>query len=102
MQKTSNDLDYYVETLRELFPVLSERFRVAKLSIFGSIARGQQSETSDLDLLVCFQTTPSLLDLIYLEDFFICSLDRKVDMTIENELNKDFIEQILNDLVDIH
>ena len=102
MQKTSNDLDYYVETLHKLRPVLSERFRIAKLSIFGSIARGEQNEMSDLDLLIDFQTAPSLLDLIYLEDFFVCKLDRRVDMTIENKLNKGFIEQILDDLVDIH
>jgi predicted nucleotidyltransferase len=48
-------------SLAELKEVLSgpcRRHPVKSLTVFGSVARGEASETSDLDLLVQFQEMP--------------------------------------------
>lgn len=47
--------------LSGLLPELGERYAVRSLSIFGSYARGEQTETSDLDLLVEFNEVPGLI-----------------------------------------
>ncbi len=40
--------------LNELKPILTDRFNVSKIGFFGSYATGDQTEKSDLDLLVEF------------------------------------------------
>lgn len=47
---------------------LREKFGITELSLFGSIARDEASETSHIDLLVSFAVTPSFtafMDLKY-------------------------------------
>jgi len=61
-------------------PIVRQRFGVRALSVFGSVARGEASETSDLDILVDF-TGPATFDgfmglKLFLED----SLGVKVDL----------------------
>ncbi|HIK30573.1 MAG TPA: nucleotidyltransferase family protein [Oscillatoriales cyanobacterium M59_W2019_021] len=46
--------------------VLPERYHVKNLGIFGSYVRQEQTETSDIDLLVEFSEIPSLLKFIRL------------------------------------
>ncbi len=48
-------------------PELQEEYGVESLGIFGSYGRGEQGEGSDLDVLVEFSETPTLLDLAGLE-----------------------------------
>ncbi len=43
-----------LQQLRRLKAVLSERYPIAQLALFGSYARNDQHEGSDCDLLVAF------------------------------------------------
>lgn len=67
--------------LRENLPEIRDRFGIDTIGIFGSVARGEDSEDSDVDVLYTFQEGKTLgmikcMDLIYyLEDLF----GRKVD-----------------------
>ena len=42
-------------------------YKPEKVGVFGSYARGEQNENSDLDLLVKFNSKISLLQLVQLE-----------------------------------
>lgn len=60
-----------------------EKFHVSKVGLFGSFARNEQSDASDVDILVEFEdgheTFDNYMDLkFYLEELF----DRKVDVVI--------------------
>jgi len=50
-----------------LKPALRERFKVSKIGIFGSFARNEQREGSDLDILVIFEESLGLkfFDLVF-------------------------------------
>jgi hypothetical protein len=48
------DRDETLAHLSALMPLIRERFGVRDLAIFGSVARGEARESSDLDLLVDF------------------------------------------------
>ena len=48
------DRDAIIQAIRELAPTLRERFGVASLGIFGSVARGDAGPDSDIDVLVGF------------------------------------------------
>jgi predicted nucleotidyltransferase len=56
---------------------------VAKLELFGSSARGEDREDSDIDLLVEFSKRKSLLALVSLERKMSAVLGRKVDLLTE-------------------
>lgn len=56
---------------------------VKQLSLFGSMARGDATPQSDVDLLVEFGERKSLLALIALERQFSSLLGRKVDLLTE-------------------
>lgn len=54
-------------------------FGVKRLAIFGSVARGEEGPSSDLDVLVEFESSPTFdayMDLkFFLEDLFRCRVD---------------------------
>ena len=50
--------------LAALLPELRERYGVRSLAIFGSYARGEQTASSDLDVLVEFDPTPDLYQFV--------------------------------------
>jgi hypothetical protein len=56
---------------------------VSKLGVFGSVARGQATDQSDVDLLVYFSKPKSLLALVALERQISTALGRKVDLLTE-------------------
>ena len=72
-------LDDIRHELRAELPYLRERYDVDRLGICGSYVRGEQTDDSDLDLLVTFTETPGLLDFVglkqYLEDTLCLSVD---------------------------
>ena len=46
--------DEVLNVLRAHKPILSQRFGVTELALFGSFARDQATDTSDVDILVQF------------------------------------------------
>jgi predicted nucleotidyltransferase len=56
---------------------------VAMIGVFGSMARGEATEDSDIDLLVKFSKGKSLLTLVRLEQEISIALGRKVDLLTE-------------------
>ena len=74
-------------------------FAPKKVGIFGSFARNEQNADSDIDLLVKFNDTPTLLELIKIENELSLKLGIKVDLVTEASLtNKRIKSQIKRDL----
>ena len=71
---------------------------VAMLGVFGSVARGEVTEKSDVDLLVRFSERKGLLALVRLERVFSETLGRKVDLLTEVAISPYIRDNILNDL----
>ncbi|MBK7711027.1 MAG: nucleotidyltransferase family protein [Bacteroidales bacterium] len=73
-----------------------------KVGIFGSYARGDNKKDSDIDILVKFKESPSLLTLIKLENDLSEILGVKVDLVTTGALkNKRIKKSIKKDLIDI-
>lgn len=73
-------------------------FEPEYIGIFGSYARGEEHEESDLDILVKFGKRLNLFDLIGLEQDLSETLGIKVDLVTENALSpliKEFVEEDL-------
>ena len=70
-----------------------------RIGIFGSYARQEDSDASDIDILVSFRDTPSLLDLARIHRELSSVLGKRVDVITESALkNKKLRQYIYNDL----
>ena len=82
--------DEILDTLRAHKPVLAELFGVSGLALFGSFARGQATDSSDVDILVSFgrpATSKSYFGVqFYIEDL----LGRRVDLVTDKALRFEF------------
>lgn len=80
------ELDNTLKSRREEIMKIAAKHGACNVRIFGSVARGEAGENSDIDFLVELEPGRSLLDLsklvVELEDL----LNRKVDVVTEQSL----------------
>ena len=79
--------------------LLQERYKVRELGVFGSYVRQEQTETSDVDVLVEFFETPSMLKFVNLENYLSDNLGVKVDLVHKAGLKPRIGERILAEVV---
>ena len=77
-------------------------YQPVSVGIFGSFARGESTEKSDIDILVKFIVAPSLLTLIKLENELTDLLGIKVDLITTGAIkNKRVQKSIKKDIISI-
>lgn len=78
---------------------IREKYKVKKIGVFGSYIRGVQTPKSDIDILVSFNETISLLKLagleIYLEDILGVKTEVVPKEDIRQELRKNILESVV-------
>ena len=79
-------------------PLLQEKFKVKEIGIFGSYAKGQFTDNSDVDILVSFNE-PVGFEFIELKDYLEGLLDIKVDLVTEGALKPQIKEKILREVL---
>lgn len=80
MDSDASTLSALVEQKRAEIVALARQHKACSIAVFGSVARGSSSEASDIDFLVEFDPTSSLLDLVGLEDALRDLLGVEVDV----------------------
>ena len=83
--------------LRRYKPVAQKKYGMTKIGIFGSVARGEQTETSDVD--VCYEgEAPSFLTLDMIQTELEQLLESKVDLVrVRKNMNGLLRQRILKD-----
>ena len=96
-QKITMNRNNALTILREIKPVLAQQFGITRMALFGSTARDEAGEDSDVDILVGFDgpaTSARYFGVpFFLEDQLGC---RPVDLVTEKALRAElrpFIEQ---------
>jgi predicted nucleotidyltransferase len=90
------DINDTIEQVKKrILPLLKEA-GVVRSSLFGSFVRGEQTEESDIDILIEFPKGKSLLDLVDLEMKLEQALGRKVDLLTYNSLSPYLKDSIQN------
>ena len=86
-----------IKKLETSVPAIRSRFGVTRIGIFGSFARGEQTRTSDVDVLVDFASGyANLKNFIGLSDYLEALFRRKVDLLTEpsiSDLIRPYIEK---------
>lgn len=81
---------------------LCQAHHVCKIGLFGSMARGEATDTSDIDLVVTFDRPTSLLACIGLEQTLASALDRPIDLLTEGAISPHLRDSILSELIIIY
>ena len=71
---------------------------VEMLGVFGSVAKGLDTEDSDIDLLVRFSSRKGLLQMIRLERLLSEAIGKRVDLLTEGAISPYLRDDIMNDL----
>ncbi|MCL6581286.1 MAG: nucleotidyltransferase family protein [Firmicutes bacterium] len=93
---STNDL---VRQKREDILRLGAKYGVRSIRVFGSAARGEADEQSDIDFLVELEPGRSLLDLGGLQYELEKLLGRRVDVVTERGLKARIRERVLREAV---
>jgi len=86
------------EKLKDLKPILEKNYKVKNIGIFGSYARKEAKENSDIDILVEFSDDIGW-EFIDLKDFLEEKLEKEVDLVTEEALKPELKENILKDVI---
>lgn len=87
---SKQQINIIIETMMPMNPT--------KIGIFGSMARGENTIDSDIDILYKFQDVVGLFKLVKLQIELETRLNKKVDLVSENYTRPKLKLQILNDL----
>ncbi len=80
---------------------LQEQFGVKSLSLFGSVARDEATEVSDVDLLVEFDRPTGYFGLIALQEHLEGLLGCKVDIGTRNSLKPRLRTRVLQESIHV-
>ena len=86
-----------LRTQRDAVLQIAAKHGAENLRIFGSVARAEDTEQSDIDLLVTMQENRSLLDLAALKDALEALLHRSTDIVTERGLHPLIRQEILSE-----
>ena len=93
------DLNDLLKSRREEIISIAARHGARNVRVFGSVARGEDDDKSDIDLLVEFESGRSLLDhaglWLELQDLLGC----KVDVVSERGIKPRIRERVLREAV---
>lgn len=91
-----------IDSLRsEKFQRIYRQYGVSRISLFGSFARGEENENSDVDLLVEQEQWLDLKEYFAFREEMENSLHRKVDIVNKERINPILERYISKDLITI-
>ena len=88
-----------IEEIRERIAPILEKWRVRRASVFGSYARGEADDNSDVDILVELSEDMSLMDLVELKLEIEDVLGKRVDLVEFDALKPSIRESVMEDQV---
>ena len=94
--------DEIIARLRVLRPVL-ESEGVSQIFLFGSIARGDNDNSSDLDPIVSFDAShrADIFDLSAMKTLLAAQFDRPIDLGTRDSLHSEWHKRIIDELVPV-
>ena len=86
------------EIIKELKPELEKKFHVSSIGVFGSVARNDSSENSDVDIIVDF-SQPIGIEFIDLADLLEEKFNEQVDLVSKKGIKPQYFSSIENEIV---
>ena len=96
MKSTRQDI---LASLKKLKSEVSREYSVKTIGVFGSVARGEQTGTSDIDLLVEFSKPVGFVTFMRLEHFLSERLGNQVDLVTSDSLKPVIRQDVLAEVI---
>ena len=87
-----------MEIIRIHLADVKKRFGVNKIGVFGSHSRAEESDASDVDVLVGFEKPVDIFTFLELKEYLEMVLKRKVDLVTEKALKQMIRDRVLNEV----
>lgn len=87
-----------LKKLQELKPILEKDYNITEIGLFGSYLRDEQTEDSDIDILLDHKSGLTFFKLIDLENLLSNKLNIKVDIAFKKYLKKNIGKNILQEV----
>jgi uncharacterized protein len=97
MEETMMQKEDIENILRQHKPILVEQYNVHKIGLFGSYVRNEQTEKSDVDILVEF-SRPLGLRFFDLKDYLESLFGKRVDLVSSKALKPYIKDDILREV----
>lgn len=88
-----------IDTVMNIKDEVYKKYKATLKGIFGSYARGEAKEDSDIDILVEFQKSATLLDLAGLGNFLEEKLQHKVDLVSQNAVREEIKPYLYKEII---
>ena len=96
IMKTVQDIKGILKSHKE---ELESKYGVKEIGIFGSYVKEEQTETSDVDILVEFEKPLGLLEFVGLKNYLSDLLGVNVDLVMRKALKPSIGERVLGEVV---
>ena len=95
------NLEEILDRLKAAAPAFRERYRARSLSVFGSMARGDERADSDVDILVDFEGKATFDDFMGLKLDLEALLGRPVDLGTPQTIRPELRSRIERELIHV-
>ncbi|HBE04611.1 MAG: hypothetical protein A2096_07175 [Spirochaetes bacterium GWF1_41_5] len=92
-----NEKNEIISTLKKLNPEVTNTYKARLIGIFGSRARGDNTLSSDIDILVEFNPGADLIDYMRLASFLEEKLDNRIDLVPHDAIRSELRDKILKE-----
>ena len=96
MRHTRQDI---LSSLKKLKEEVAREYSVKTIGVFGSVARDEQTGTSDIDLLVEFSKPVGFVTFMRLENFLSEQLGNQVDLVTSDSLKPVIRQDVLAEVI---
>ena len=83
--------------LEENKDTIRDKFKVDEIGIFGSYVKGEQTDESDVDILVTFREPIDFFIFLHLEEYLTALMNIKVDLVTKKALKPHIGKEILRE-----
>ena len=98
-----NDLNKSIYTIKEIKTIIKpilNKYGINEIYLFGSYARGEAKESSDIDIYCNKGNVKTFIDQGLLEDELENALNKKVDIVFDSSYIDDYFKmQIMEDMI---
>jgi uncharacterized protein len=98
-EKADMNISQLIQQKRRQILEIAEGHGARNVRLFGSVARGETTETSDLDLLIEMEPGRSLLDIVAIKQDLEDLLGCKVDVVTEAAISPYLRDKVLQEAV---
>ena len=99
--RTARNRDQVLKVLRSHKALLEQRFGISEIALFGSFARDQADDRSDVDVLVAFASQPDWKSYFGAQAFLEDLLGRPVDLAINANVRAEMRSYVEREAVDV-